>query len=162
LAAKTVSVVSADGTEIACEVAGSGPALILIHGTADDRLGFDRVAPLLAGRFTLYMMDRRGRGLSKDASSYAIAREADDVAALAQALAAGAGAPVNVFAHSYGALCLIGAARSSPHLGRLMFYEPPPGTPSNLVERMVERTEAGDLEASCACSSANCSTNRRT
>ena len=78
------SAVSPDGSEVACEVVGQGTAILLVHGTADDRLGFDRVAPLLADRFTLYMMDRRGRGLStRQAPDYAIEREFEDIAALA-------------------------------------------------------------------------------
>lgn len=148
---RTFSAVSADGTEIACEVAGpdigSAPALLLIHGTADDRFGFDRVAPLLADTFTLYMMDRRGRGLStKQAANYAIEREFEDINALAAKIAAQDGEPVGVFAHSYGALCLIGALRTAEHIGRALFYEPPPGTPSRLVDRMVELNARGDLE----------------
>jgi pimeloyl-ACP methyl ester carboxylesterase len=121
--------------------------LLLVHGTADDRLGFDRVAPLLSDRYTLYMMDRRGRGLSRrQAADYAIEREFEDINALCDAIAARQGTPTDVFAHSYGALCAMGAARSGTHIGRIMLYEPPPGTPSSLVDRMVERDAAGDLE----------------
>jgi pimeloyl-ACP methyl ester carboxylesterase len=149
--ARTFSAVSPDGSEIACEVAGleigRGPALLLIHGTADDRFGFDRLAPLLGHRYTLYMMDRRGRGLSTNQTAlYAIEREFEDINALADKIAAEHGAPTGVFAHSYGALCTMGAARTATHIGRIMLYEPPPGTPSTLVDRMVERDAAGDLE----------------
>jgi len=142
----TFKAVSKDGTEITCEVAGSGPPLILAHGTADDRLGFDRLAPLIADRFTLYLMDRRGRGLSKDSPGYTIEREFEDIDAVAAAISTRCGKPVDLFAHSYGALCAIGAARISRSLGRLMLYEPPPGTPSTLVERMVELDARGDYE----------------
>ena len=143
----TFSAVSPDGSQIACEVAGSGPPLLLVHGTADDRLGFDRIAPLLSHRYTLYLMDRRGRGLStQQAETYAIEREFEDINALADAIAAKHGTPVGVFAHSYGALCAMGAARIANAIGRIMLYEPPPGTPSALVDRMVERDAAGDLE----------------
>jgi pimeloyl-ACP methyl ester carboxylesterase len=121
--------------------------LLLVHGTADDRLGFDRVAPLLADTYTLYTMDRRGRGLStKQASEYAIEREFEDINALADAIAAQHGAPTDLFAHSYGALCAMGAARTATNIRRIMLFEPPLGTPSSLVDRMVERDAAGDLE----------------
>lgn len=148
---RTFSAVSADGSEIGCEVAGleinRGPALLLIHGTADDRLGFDRVAPLLADTYTLYMMDRRGRGLSANqAAPYAIEGEFEDINALADKIAAKHGAPTDVFAHSYGALCAMGAARMARNIGRIMLYEPPPGTPSGLVDRMVKLNDDGDLE----------------
>lgn len=143
----TFSAVSPDGSEIACGVTGSGPALLLVHGTADDRLGFDRIAPLLADTYTLYMMDRRGRGLStKQAADYAIEREFEDINALADKIAADHGAPTDVFAHSYGALCAMGAARDGRNIGRIMLYEPPPGSPSMLVGRMVELDAQGDLE----------------
>jgi pimeloyl-ACP methyl ester carboxylesterase len=144
--AQTFSAVSKDGTEVTCEVAGSGPPLILVHGTADDRLGFDRLAPLIGERLTVYMMDRRGRGLSKDLRDYAIEREFEDIDALAAAIAKQRGKPTDLFAHSYGALCAIGSARTSTSLGRLMLYEPPPGTPSTLVERMAEFDAQGDYE----------------
>ena len=141
------SAVSPDGSEVACEVVGQGTAILLVHGTADDRLGFDRVAPLLADRFTLYMMDRRGRGLStRQAADYAIEREFEDIVALAAKIADRHGAPTGLFAHSYGALCAMGAARTATHIGRMMLYEPPPGTPSTLVNRMVEESAKGNLE----------------
>jgi pimeloyl-ACP methyl ester carboxylesterase len=141
------SAVSPDGSEIACEIIGSGPAILLIHGTADDRLGFDRIAPLLGDRFTLYMMDRRGRGLStNDVAPYAIEREFEDINALAAKIADKQGAPNGVFAHSYGALCAMGAARTATQIGRMMFYEPPPGSPSMLVNRMVDENAKGNLE----------------
>ena len=146
---RTLSAVSADGSEITCEVAGpdNGPALLLVHGTADDRFGFDRVVPHLTDTYTLYLMDRRGRGLStKQADDYKIEREYEDIGVLAMAIAARHGRPADLFAHSYGALCAIGAARISSRLGRIMLYEPPPGTPSRLVDRMVERNAEGDLE----------------
>jgi len=147
----TFSAVSPDGSEIACGVTGLEigrvPALLLVHGTADDRFGFDRVAPLLADSYTLYMMDRRGRGLStKQAADYAIEREFEDINALADAIAAKHGAPTGLFAHSYGALCAIGAARTATNIGQIMLYEPPPGTPSSLVDRMVAADKDGDLE----------------
>lgn len=142
------STVSPDGSEVACEVAGRGPAILLVHGTADDRLGFDRIAPLLTDNHTLYMMDRRGRGLSTNnqAPDYAIEREFEDINALANRIADKHGAPIGLFAHSYGALCAIGALRTAKRIGRVMMFEPPPGTPSALVDRMVERQAVGDLE----------------
>jgi len=139
--------VSADGAAIACEVIGDGPALLYVHGTADDRVGFDRVAPLIADKFTLFMMDRRGRGLSGDRPRYHLAREYDDVAAMADAIAAVRGEPVDVFSHSYGSLCVMGAMRLAAPLGRSLFYEPPSGVSSATVERMVGLAAAGDYES---------------
>ena len=56
--------------------------------------------PKLAERFTVYAMDRRGRAPSGDAKEYSISNEADDIAAVVDAI----GGPVVVLAHSYGAL----------------------------------------------------------
>jgi alpha-beta hydrolase superfamily lysophospholipase len=57
-------VVSSDGTQIAYQRSGSGPPLVLAHGTSGDRSSFRLVEPLLARRFTVCAVDRRGRGRS--------------------------------------------------------------------------------------------------
>ena len=57
---------SADGTRLGCVIDGAGPPLVLVHGTGDTHAGFRRIRPLLARHFTLYLMDRRGRGVSGD------------------------------------------------------------------------------------------------
>jgi pimeloyl-ACP methyl ester carboxylesterase len=77
---------------------------------------------VLAGleqRFTIIAMDRRGRGASGDGPTYALEREAEDVAAVADALAE----PVNVLGYSYGGLCALEASRLSSRLHRLIVYE---------------------------------------
>ena len=62
-------------------------------------------------RSTLHAIDRRGRGASGDTSPYAIEREFEDVAAVAEARRRPArAAPVDVFGHSYGGRCALGAA----------------------------------------------------
>jgi pimeloyl-ACP methyl ester carboxylesterase len=63
-------VVSADGTRIAFDRIGSGPSLLLVHGTGTIRAQW---APIFATQFTVAAMDRRGHGDSGDASEYAIA-----------------------------------------------------------------------------------------
>jgi pimeloyl-ACP methyl ester carboxylesterase len=75
---------STDGTTIAYERTGSGPALILVDGALCSR-GFGpspKLAPLLAHHFTVYAYDRRGRGESGDTPCYSPAREVEDLAAL--------------------------------------------------------------------------------
>ena len=64
--ARMLEVTSADGTRIGCEVDGTGPALLLVHGSTADRHRWAAVRAALAERFTLVLMDRRGRGLSGD------------------------------------------------------------------------------------------------
>jgi pimeloyl-ACP methyl ester carboxylesterase len=85
-------IASRDGTPIGVFSSGHGPALILVHGTTGDHTTFRVVGPMLATRRTVYAMDRRGRGASGDTLPYAIEREFEDVAAVADALATDRGA----------------------------------------------------------------------
>jgi len=126
-----LEVTSADGTRIGCEVDGNGPALLLVHGSTADRHRWSAVRAALAERFTLVLMDRRGRGLSGEGpgEGYALAREAEDVAAVLAALGPGA----SVLAHSYGGSCALEAAATGARAARLLVYEPAFGTPEGPV-----------------------------
>src|SRR5712672_2536285 len=75
---------SKDGTSIAYERAGTGPALILVDGALCSRSfgPSPKLVPLLARQFTVYAYDRRGRGQSGDTHPYSPAREVEDIAAL--------------------------------------------------------------------------------
>src|SRR2546423_14979082 len=98
------SVVSPDGTVIGYSTLGDGPPLLLVHGGTATRIRWAPVQEQLAARYTVYLMDRRGRGLSTDeASSYSLQHEAEDVAAVASV----AGDDGYVLGHSYGALATI-------------------------------------------------------
>ena len=59
---EVLSVVSADGTRIGCEVDGTGPPLLLVHGSTAGRGRWATVRDAFAAGFTLHLMDRRGRG----------------------------------------------------------------------------------------------------
>jgi pimeloyl-ACP methyl ester carboxylesterase len=78
------SVISRDGTRIAYDRIGDGPALVLVDGAFGSRSFGPNVgtAPLLAPHFTVLHYDRRGRGESGDTPPYAVAREIEDLAAL--------------------------------------------------------------------------------
>jgi pimeloyl-ACP methyl ester carboxylesterase len=115
------SVRSTDGTAIAWEQTGDGPPLVLVHGTTADRTRWAGVVGPLAERFTVYAVDRRGRGLSGDGDAYAIEREFEDIAAVVDAIEG----PVNLLGHSYGALCSLEAATRTSNIGKLVLYEPP-------------------------------------
>jgi pimeloyl-ACP methyl ester carboxylesterase len=133
-------VTSADGTEIGLLTAGSGPALLLVHGGMG-RL--ERWAPLwalLTGHWQVTAMDRRGRGSSGDTAPYRLNQEYDDVAAVATSLAHGQGRPADVFAHSYGALCTLGAAARGAPFRRIALYEPP--GPQTVPREWRERASA--------------------
>ena len=72
---------SKDGTTIAFDHQGDGPALILIDGAMSTRSSGSKpeLARLLAQRSTVYSYDRRGRGDSGDTRPYAVQREIDDI-----------------------------------------------------------------------------------
>jgi pimeloyl-ACP methyl ester carboxylesterase len=141
-------IISNDGTPIALERSGAGAPLVLVHGTNTDHTRWALVRPLLEQHFTLYALDRRGRGESGDAAEYAIAREFEDVAAVANIIEG----PVNVFGHSFGAACVLGAARQIHNLGSLILYEPPMTRPQHsperaaLLEKMDQELRLGNRE----------------
>src|SRR5687768_14900680 len=117
------TVTSRDRTRIAFWHRGSGPPLLLVHGaTASHATTWRLVLPELERRFTVYAMDRRGRGGSGDAVEYHIQREAEDVVAVIQSI----DAPVNLLGHSYGGLCAIEAALLTNRIQRLLLYEAVP------------------------------------
>jgi pimeloyl-ACP methyl ester carboxylesterase len=73
---------SADGTAIAVSRSGHGPPLVLVHGTAADHTRWAPVLPAFEEHFTVFAMDRRGRGGSGDADGYELGREFADAAAV--------------------------------------------------------------------------------
>jgi pimeloyl-ACP methyl ester carboxylesterase len=133
---------SHDGTQIAVFSSGSGPSIVLVHGAAADHTTFRVIGPMLAERFTVQAIDRRGRGASGDAPRYAIEREFEDVAAVAGRLAADSGTRVDVIGHSYGGRCALGAALLTDSIRRVVSYE---GAPSPADARYGDETLAGDL-----------------
>ena len=147
---------SADGTAIAVFESGTAgpgtPPLILVHGTTADHLTFRVVGPILGRRRRLYALDRRGRGASGDGVAYAIEREFEDLAAVADALAGEAGGPVDVVGHSYGGRCALGASLLTPSIRRIVCYEgapaPParPYQPADLAGRLRAHLERSDPE----------------
>jgi len=98
---KTKKVTSKDGTTIGFWENGSGPPLLLIHGTTADHRRWSGILPTLEQHFTVFAMDRRGRGESSDAPEYDIIRESEDVVSVVEHI----GEPVFVMGHSYGAVC---------------------------------------------------------
>jgi pimeloyl-ACP methyl ester carboxylesterase len=115
---------SADGTLIAFERAGSGPALILIGGAFSVRQGGYGLRDILSDRFTVYSVDRRGRGDSTDTQPYSVEREIEDLAALV-GVAGDDGGPVYVYGHSSGGILSLEAAARGLPIERLAVYEPP-------------------------------------
>lgn len=139
---------SQDGTSIAYEEFGAGPPLVLVHGGVSDRTYWAPVVPALAERCTVVTVDRRGRGASGDAASYAIDREFEDVAAVVDAI----DEPVHLLGHSYGGICALEAALRTGNLATLMLYEPalglngPAGIPASFIEQLDALVAAGQLD----------------
>lgn len=123
--ADLIQIRSPDGTSIALERMGQGAPLLAVHGTTSTRTRWMPVAAALGAHFTLYLMDRRGRGDSGDASDHSMALEAADVAAAAEAIGRETGQGVTVVAHSFGAIAALEAALATPAIARLVVYEPP-------------------------------------
>lgn len=117
------TIISADGTAIACERSGSGPPLVLVHGSGDVRQFWDiaGVRAAFADHYTVYAIDRRGRGDSGDATEYSLEREAEDVSAVVDAI----DKPVVLLGHSSGALYSLEAALRTDNLRNLILNEPP-------------------------------------
>lgn len=140
---------SADGTAIAFEEFGAGAPLVLVHGSVSDRTYWAPVLPALAQRFTAVSLDRRGRGGSSDAPTYAIEREFDDVAAVVDAI----DGPVHLLGHSYGGICALEAALRTRNLRTLTLYEPalgfngPDGIPESFIDELEALVTTGERDA---------------
>lgn len=115
------TVISPDGTPIAYEQTGSGPAVILVGSALADRSDTRKLAALLAAQFTVINYDRRGRGDSGDTQPYAVEREIEDLDALIRA----AGRAASVFGSSSGAVLALRAAAAGLPVERLALFEPP-------------------------------------
>ncbi len=144
-----LEVQSTDGTPLAVWVEGSGPALVLVHGSLCDHTRFDPLVAELRDGVTTFAMDRRGFGASGDASDYSIEREFEDVAAVVDAVAARTGGPVALWGHSYGANCAMGGAALTSNVARLLLYEPSLGLtyPAGSIEAVEQALAAGDRQA---------------
>jgi len=118
------TVSSADGTKIAYEKQGDGPALILIDGAMNSRSSGSKpeLASLLSRNFTVYSYDRRGRGDSGDTLPYAVDREIEDI----EALIGDAGGTAYLFGHSSGAcLALEATVKLGGKVTALAMYDAP-------------------------------------
>lgn len=116
------TVTSKDGTHIAFDQSGRGPALILVAAASATRADQASLAAALAPHFTVFSYDRRARGDSGDTRPYAVEREVEDIKALID----DADGSAFVFGHSSGAVLALEAARLHPtKITKLALYEPP-------------------------------------
>ncbi|MEO5884518.1 MAG: alpha/beta fold hydrolase, partial [Candidatus Limnocylindrales bacterium] len=149
-------VASLDGTPIAVFRSGTTAALplLLVHGASADHTTFRVLAPLLTRSFDLYAIDRRGRGASGDATPYSIEREFEDIATVAENVARRRDvASVDVFGHSYGGRCALGAALRTDIIRRVISYEGAPAAPGErygdtaLAQELLSMASDGQHEA---------------
>lgn len=142
---------SNDGTRIAYETIGTGPALVLVDGALCYReFGPCRsLAEHLKERFTVTFYDRRGRGESGDTKPYAPQREYEDLAAVIAA----AGGDAFVMGYSSGGALALQAAASGIHMKKLASYEAPyvainskKGKPMNYIADLSAKLAKGDRE----------------
>ena len=132
------NVTSSDGTTIAYWRSGTGPTLILAHGTGADHTRWRPALPSFNEHFSVCAVDRRGRGASGDSNSYSIEREYEDLAALIDSF----DPPVNLLGHSYGGICALGASLLASNLDRMMLYEPPVHVSRIYPPGLIDRLEA--------------------
>jgi pimeloyl-ACP methyl ester carboxylesterase len=143
------TVTSKDGTTIAFDQSGKGPAVILVTGALGTRSHAtpNSMADILSKQFTAIDYDRRGRGDSGDTPPYAVQREIEDIEALIDE----AGGSAFLFGNSSGAILALEAARALPNkVRKLVMYEPPfiiddsrPPLPKDYVEQLNAATAAG-------------------
>jgi len=116
------AVSSKDGTTIAFDKEGEGPALIFVDGALSTRSGKADLASFLSPHFTVYRYDRRGRGDSGDTKPYAVEREIEDIDAMIEK----AGGSASLYGHSSGGcLALDATVKLDGKVKKLAMYEAP-------------------------------------
>jgi pimeloyl-ACP methyl ester carboxylesterase len=126
--------------------AGSGPPIVLVHGSlSDQETNWAAVRPHFERRFTVHAVARRGRGQTSKTSGHSVQDEANDIAAVVAA----AGKGVSLLGHSYGAVCALAATLQSPSVERLILYEPPKPSamPMSMLTRLENVGERGEWDA---------------
>ncbi|MEQ9811164.1 MAG: alpha/beta hydrolase [Azospirillaceae bacterium] len=111
--------------------AEGAPAVLLVHGSAEDHRVFDPILTPLGARHRVFAIDRRGHGASGDEGAYALDREAEDIAAAIARIER----PVTLVGCGYGALCALETARIGDGIDHLILFEPP-------IERRADAREA--------------------
>ena len=114
------SIPSADGTPIGYQQRGAGPGLIIVPGALSTSENYTRLASMLSDSFTVYIIERRGRGISgPQGSAYGMNKECEDVKALQEATGAD-----YIFGHSFGGLVTLETASRYHSFKGIVLYEP--------------------------------------
>jgi alpha-beta hydrolase superfamily lysophospholipase len=134
------SVASKDGTSIAYELAGTGPAVILVGGGLDDGSELAPLVTELADDFTVVNYARRGRGESGDTPPYEVEREIEDL----EALIAEAGGSARLYGVSSGGALALEAAAAGLAIDRVAVYEVPYNVADDWPPRWAQYREELD------------------
>jgi len=141
-------VTSKDGTTIGYRQLGNGPGVVLLHGAASSAHNHMQLAEALADAFTVYVPDRRGRGLSGPYSkNYSIQEDVEDMDALLTKTGVH-----NVFGVSSGGIIWLQAALSLPAIHKAAIFEPPffindSTTPTAVLTRYDKEIAQGKMAA---------------
>ena len=143
----TRTLTSRDGTAIGYRQLGSGPGVVLLHGAGQSSQNFLTLARAMADQFTLYVPDRRGRGMSGSYSKHhGLDNEVDDVEALLRETGAH-----YVFGLSSGAVIALEAALRIPGIAKLRALRATArdhdDDPASVVPRYERELARGDLAA---------------
>jgi pimeloyl-ACP methyl ester carboxylesterase len=148
------TVTSKDGTKIAFDKVGSGPAVILVNGAIAYRRAFEdrtleQLAEMLGKHFTVYNYDRRGRGESGNTLPFTKAREIEDI----QALIADAGGTAMLVGFSSGGAVTLETTAATPGITKAVVYEVPfivddgrQPVPDDYAEQLMALGTAGKRE----------------
>ena len=135
------------GATVSYERYGSGPSLVLVHGTfSDHRTNWEFVKPQFGKQFTVYAIARRGRGETDATEGHSIEDESRDVVAVIQSI----DEPVFLLGHSYGAQTALAAAVKVPdRVRKLVLYEPvwPRVVEKDALAQLEKLAQAGDWDA---------------
>jgi pimeloyl-ACP methyl ester carboxylesterase len=144
----TAIATSRDGTTIRYRQLGSGPGLIILHGSMESSASHLELAEALAGSYTVYLPDRRGRGMSGPyAADYRPEQDVQDLQAVMDATGAQA-----VMGVSSGAVIALNAALALPDIHKLVAFEPAlfldAAEAKPFYERFIQQVESGDVAGS--------------
>jgi len=113
-------VTSKDGATIGYRQLGSGPGVVMLHGSMETAQSHMQLAGALADAFTVYLPDRRGRGMSgQSGDHYSTQREIEDLDALLSFTDSH-----YVFGVSSGGIIALQAALTLPTIQKVAPYEP--------------------------------------
>jgi pimeloyl-ACP methyl ester carboxylesterase len=113
-------VISKDGTTVGYRQMGSGPGLILLHGGISSSQYFMKLGAVLSDEFTVYIPDRRGRGLSGPfGDNYSTQKEVEDLGAILKKTDAH-----YIFGASSGGLIALQTSITSQDIHKIATYEP--------------------------------------